>query len=162
MELFQNGELRGLVTTDIMARGLDISDITHVINLQLPETPEQYIHRIGRTGRADKEGIAITIVSPKEEEEFLEIELLMNKEVKVFKIPEEVKIEEKRLEFEKEFKKPKVTSKKKTIEKGAAFHDKSEKNSKVNLGGPGKRKPRKTAPRNRAVERKRAEKKKKK
>ncbi|WP_291275846.1 DEAD/DEAH box helicase [Flavobacterium sp.] len=103
MELFQNGELRGLVTTDIMARGLDISDITHVINLQLPETPEQYIHRIGRTGRADKEGIAITIVSPKEEEEFLEIELLMNKEVKVFKIPEEVKIEEKRLEFEKEF-----------------------------------------------------------
>lgn len=162
MELFQNGELRGLVTTDIMARGLDISDITHVINLQLPETPEQYIHRIGRTGRADKEGIAITIVSPKEEEEFLEIELLMNKEIKVFKIPEEVKIEEKRLEFEKEFKKPKVTSKKKTIKKGAAFHDKSEKNSKINLGGPGKRKPRKTAPRNRAVERKRAEKKKKK
>ena len=161
MELFQNGTLRGLVTTDIMARGLDISDITHVINLQLPETPEQYIHRIGRTGRADKEGIAITMVSPKEEEEFLEIELLMNKEVEVFDIPEEVTIEEKRLEFEKEFKKPKVTSKKKAIEKGAAFHDKSEKNSKVNLGGPGKRKPRKTAPRNRAVERKRAEKKKK-
>ena len=72
---------------------------------------------------------------------------------------QEVTIEEKRLEFEKEFKKPKVTSKKKAIEKGAAFHDKSEKNSKVNLGGPGKRKPRKTAPRNRAVERKRAEKK---
>ena len=70
MELFQNGELRGLVTTDIMARGLDISDITHVINLQLPETPEHYIHRIGRTGRADKEGIAISLISPKEEEEF--------------------------------------------------------------------------------------------
>src|SRR5690606_23250339 len=55
MELFQEGKLRGLVTTDIMARGLDITDITHVINLQLPEIPEQYIHRIGRTGRADKE-----------------------------------------------------------------------------------------------------------
>ena len=62
----------------------------------------------------------------------------MNKEVKVFKIPEEVKIEEKRLEFEKEFKKPKVTSKKKAIEKGAAFHDKSEKNSKVNVIVTGK------------------------
>lgn len=161
MELFQNGELRGLVTTDIMARGLDISDITHIINLQLPESPEQYIHRIGRTGRADKEGIAISIISPKEEEDFLEIEMLMQKEVDIFTIPEGVKIEEKRLEFEKEFKKPKVTSKKKTIEKGAAFHEKSEKNSKVNLGGPGKRTPRKTAPRNRAVERKRAEKKKK-
>lgn len=161
MELFQNGELRGLVTTDIMARGLDISDITHIINLQLPESPEQYIHRIGRTGRADKEGIAISIISPKEEEDFLEIEMLMQKEVDIFTIPEGIKIEEKRLEFEKEFKKPKVTSKKKTIEKGAAFHEKSEKNSKVNLGGPGKRTPRKTAPRNRAVERKRAEKKKK-
>ncbi|SEQ07886.1 DEAD/DEAH box helicase [Flavobacterium urocaniciphilum] len=162
MELFQNGELRGLVTTDIMARGLDISDITHVINLQLPESPEQYIHRIGRTGRADKDGIAISMVSPKEEEEFLEIEMLMQKEVDVIAIPSEVKIEEKRLEFEKEFKKPKVSSKKKTIEKGASFHEKSDKNKKVNLGGPGKRKPRKTAPRNRAVERKRAEKRKKK
>lgn len=162
MELFQNGELRGLVTTDIMARGLDISDITHVINLQLPETPEQYIHRIGRTGRADKDGIAISMVSPKEEEEFLEIEMLMQKEVDVIAIPSEVKIEEKRLEFEKEFKKPKVSSKKKTIEKGASFHEKSDKNKKVNLGGPGKRTPRKTAPRNRAVERKRAEKRKKK
>lgn len=162
MELFQNGELRGLVTTDIMARGLDISDITHVINLQLPESPEQYIHRIGRTGRADKDGIAISMVSPKEEEEFLEIEMLMQKEVDVIAIPSDVKIEEKRLEFEKEFKKPKVSSKKKTIEKGASFHEKSDKNKKVNLGGPGKRKPRKTAPRNRAVERKRAEKRKKK
>lgn len=162
MELFQNGELRGLVTTDIMARGLDISDITHVINLQLPESPEQYIHRIGRTGRADKDGIAISMVSPKEEEEFLEIEMLMQKEVDVIAIPSEVKIEEKRLEFEKEFKKPKVSSKKKTIEKGASFHEKSDKNKKVNLGGPGKRTPRKTAPRNRAVERKRAEKRKKK
>lgn len=162
MELFQNGELRGLVTTDIMARGLDISDITHVINLQLPETPEHYIHRIGRTGRADKEGIAISLISPKEEEEFLEIEVLMQKEVSVIEIPEKVTLEEKRLEFEKEYKTPKVTSKKKAIEKGAAFHEKSDKNKKINLGGPGKRTPRKTAPRNRAVEKKRAAKRKKK
>lgn len=117
MELFQNGTLRGLVTTDIMARGLDISDITHVINLQLPETPEQYIHRIGRTGRADKEGIAITMVSPKEEEEFMEIELLMNKEVEVFDIPEEVTIEEKDWNLKKNLKNQKLLPKRKRLKK---------------------------------------------
>ena len=134
MELFQNGELRGIVTTDIMARGLDISDITHVINLQFPETSEQYIHRIGRTGRADKEGIAISFI---------------------------VQIEERRLEFEKDQKKVKFLLKRPKKEGGDAFHEKSDKNKKVNLGGPGKRTPRKTAPRNRAVEKKRAAKRKK-
>ena len=49
MATFQAGEIRGIVTTDVMARGLDISDITHVINVEFPEIPEQYIHRIGRT-----------------------------------------------------------------------------------------------------------------
>jgi ATP-dependent RNA helicase RhlE len=162
MQLFQDGELRGLVTTDIMARGLDISDITHVINLQLPDAPEQYIHRIGRTGRADKDGTAITIITPSEEEHFLEIEMLMQKEVAVQSWPEDVVLEEKRLEFEKDFKKVKQLLKKPKKEGGEAFHKKSDKNSKTNLGGPGKRNPRKTKPRNRAVEKKRAEKRKKK
>ena len=67
MAAFQRGELRGLVTTDIMARGLDISDITHVINLQFTTETEKYMHRIGRTGRADKTCIAISLVSPSEE-----------------------------------------------------------------------------------------------
>jgi len=161
MELFQNGELRGIVTTDIMARGLDISDITHVINLQFPETSEQYIHRIGRTGRADKEGIAISFIVPKEEEDFIEAEVLMQKEVAILPIPEEVQIEERRLEFEKDQKKVKFLLKRPKKEGGDAFHEKSDKNKKVNLGGPGKRTPRKTAPRNRAVEKKRAAKRKK-
>lgn len=161
MELFQNGELRGIVTTDIMARGLDISDITHVINLQFPETSEQYIHRIGRTGRADKEGIAISFIVPKEEEAFIEAEVLMQKEVAILPIPEEVHIEERRLEFEKDQKKVKFLLKRPKKEGGEAFHEKSDKNKKVNLGGPGKRTPRKTAPRNRAVEKKRAAKRKK-
>ncbi|MEY2702713.1 MAG: putative ATP-dependent helicase RhlE [Bacteroidota bacterium] len=161
MELFQNGELRGIVTTDIMARGLDISDITHVINLQFPETSEQYIHRIGRTGRADKEGIAISFIVPKEEEDFIETEVLMQKEVTILPIPEEVHIEERRLEFEKDHKKVKFLLKRPKKEGGEAFHEKSDKNKKVNLGGPGKRTPRKTAPRNRAVEKKRAAKRKK-
>lgn len=162
LEAFQKSELRGLVTTDIMARGLDISGVTHVINLQLPEIPEQYIHRIGRTGRADKEGVAWSFISPKEEEMQLEIEELMNYEIPMYEIPDEVEIEIKKLEFEKDRVKLKKSVKRAEVERGAAFHDKKDKNKKVNLGGPGKRKPRKTAPRNRAVERKRNEKRKRK
>ncbi|SEH83755.1 ATP-dependent RNA helicase RhlE [Paenimyroides aquimaris] len=162
MELFQNGELRGLVTTDIMARGLDITDITHVFNLQLPEIPEQYIHRIGRTGRADKEGFAVSFVSPKEEEAQLEIEELMDYEIPMVEIPSHVKIAEQKLEFEKDRVKMKTNKRKIDTERGEAFHEKKDKNKKVNLGGPGKRNPRKSAPRNRAVERKRNEKRKKK
>lgn len=159
MELFQNGELRGLVTTDIMARGLDITDITHVINLQLPEIPEQYIHRIGRTGRADKDGIAINLIAPKEEELQLDIEELMDYEIPVMPIPESVKIEELKLEFEKDRIKLKKSVKRAEEERGAAFHEKKDKNKKVNLGGPGKRNPRKKST-NRNAERKKAAKRK--
>ncbi|RZJ33003.1 MAG: DEAD/DEAH box helicase, partial [Flavobacterium sp.] len=60
MQSFRDGQLRGIITTDIMARGLDISNISHVINFEMPELPEQYIHRIGRTGRADATGTAIS------------------------------------------------------------------------------------------------------
>ena len=161
MASFQAGELRGLVTTDIMARGLDISDITHVINLQFTEEPEKYMHRIGRTGRADKTGVAISLISPSEVEPKIEVELLMNTEIKELPIPEDLKIEERYLDFEKEKKKMKFLLKTPKKEGGDAFHQKKDKNKKVNLGGPGKRTPRKTESRNRAVERKRAEKKKK-
>ena len=162
MELFQNGELRGLVTTDVMARGLDITDITHVFNLQMPEIPEQYIHRIGRTGRADKEGVAVSFISPKEEEMHFDIEALMDYEIPLLDIPSHVVIAEQRLEFEKDKVKMKTNKRKIDTERGEAFHEKKDKNKKVNLGGPGKRTPRKSAPRNRAVERKRNEKRKKK
>lgn len=161
MQQFQNGEIRGIVTTDVMARGLDIQDISHVINFEFTDIPEQYIHRIGRTGRADKEGIALSFVAPKEEEIFIEAEMLMNKEIEILYFPEEVEISDKLFEFEKEKKKIKFLLKKPKLEGGSAFHEKSDKNKKVNLGGPGKRNPRKTKPRNRAVEKKRASKKKK-
>jgi len=161
MASFQNNEIRGIVTTDIMARGLDISDITHVLNLQFPESPEQYIHRIGRTGRQDKDGIAISFIDPKEEEKQVEVELLMNHEIEILPIPEDVEIETQKLEFEKT--KQTIVFKKKKIDpdKGTAFHEKKDKNKKVNLGGPSKTKPRKTESRNRGVERKRDAKKKK-
>lgn len=161
MAAFQRGELRGIVTTDVMARGLDFDDVTHVINMQLPEIPEQYIHRIGRTGRADKTGIALSFVSPKEEEIQLAIEELMEIEINILDLPEHIEIAESRLDFEKEKVKVKFLLKKVKLEGGASFHEKKDKNKKVNLGGPGKRTPRKTEPRNRAVERKRAQKRKK-
>jgi ATP-dependent RNA helicase RhlE len=162
MQAFQDGEIRGLVTTDIMARGLDISNITHVINLQFPDAPEQYIHRIGRTGRADKTGIAISLISSKDEEQQLEIEFLMQQQISMFPIPEGVVIEEKLLEFEKDFNKLKFTSKKKKLDGGGAYHEKADKNKKVNLGGPSKTKTKKSAPRNREIEKKRDAKRKKK
>ncbi|HLV52259.1 MAG TPA: DEAD/DEAH box helicase [Flavobacterium sp.] len=160
MELFQKGTLRGLITTDIMARGLDITDITHVVNLQLPEIPEQYIHRIGRTGRADKDGIAISLIGPKEEEQQLEIEELMDYEIPITEIPQNVKIEVQKLEFEKDRIKIKKSVKRAEEERGPAFHEKKDKNKKVNLGGPGKRNPRKNKPSNRAAAGKKSAKKK--
>lgn len=146
---FQKGNLKGIITTDIMARGLDIRDISHVVNFEVPEIPEQYIHRIGRTGRADKEGTAITFNSPREEEWLLETEILMNLEIKQCEIPKSVEISTVLMEFEKKKQKPKHITKKPDVEGGGAFHQKSAKNSKINLGGPGKRNPRKTKPVNR-------------
>jgi len=135
MASFQAGTLRGIVTTDVMARGLDISDITHVINMEFPEVPEQYIHRIGRTGRADKEGTAISFISPKEEEIQVEAEMLMNKEICFLELPK-IEIADRLLDFEKEKQKVKFLTKKPKLEGGASFHEKKEKNKKVNLGGP--------------------------
>lgn len=162
MAAFQRGEIRGIVTTDVMARGLDISNISHVVNVEFPEIPEQYIHRIGRTGRADKSGVAISLISPREEEIQIEAEMLMEKEIEILDLPDNIEIAEKLLEFEKDKKKVKLLLKRPKLEGGSAFQEKSEKNKKVNLGGPGKRNPRKSAPRNREVERKRAAKRKKK
>jgi ATP-dependent RNA helicase RhlE len=60
---FKNGHIQVLVATDVAARGIDVNDITHVINYQLPKTIENYIHRIGRTGRAGKSGKAFSFVN---------------------------------------------------------------------------------------------------
>ena len=161
MASFQAGELRGIITTDVMARGLDISDVTHVINFEFTEIPEQYVHRIGRTGRADKSGIAISFISPLEEEIQIQAEILMAKEIKFLDFPEGVEVAARLLEFEKDKKKVKQLLKRVKKEGGEAFHEKSAKNKQVNLGGPAITKPRKTASRNRGVERKRDAKKKK-
>lgn len=136
MKSFENEVIRGLITTDVMARGLDISDVTHVINFEVPEVPEQYIHRIGRTGRADKDGKAITFVTKKEEPLLLEIEVLMDKELTFIDFPSEVKIDPKKIASEQEDIKMKNAHTVKLEEGGGAFHEKKDKNKKVNLGGP--------------------------
>lgn len=158
MASFQEGLLRGIITTDIMARGLDISDISHVINFEAPELPELYIHRIGRTGRADAAGTAISFVTSREENFKIEIELLMNREIEIVPLPEEVELATTLIEAEKQKQKVKFLMKKVKIRDNSAFHEKKEKNKKINLGGPGKTKPRKTNPRNRGLEKARAKK----
>ena len=66
LEDFRAGKIEVLIATDIVARGIDISDISHVINYDVPENPEDYVHRIGRTGRAGASGYALTFVGPDE------------------------------------------------------------------------------------------------
>jgi ATP-dependent RNA helicase RhlE len=140
MASFQQGELRGIITTDIMARGLDISDISHVINFEMPEIPEQYIHRIGRTGRADTTGTAISFVTAREEDMKIESEMLMEREIDIEPLPETVEISTLLIGPEKEKEKVKFLMKKPKISDSGAFHEKSDKNKKINLGGPGKTK----------------------
>lgn len=140
MAEFQEGNLRGLITTDIMARGLDISNISHVINFELPEFPELYMHRIGRTGRADATGTAISFITPREEEFKVEVEVLMNQELAIAEFPEEVEISSKLIEPEKDKQPIKFLMKKQKLSGDGAFHEKDKKNKKVNLGGPSKTK----------------------
>lgn len=137
MASFQEGNLRGLITTDIMARGLDISNITHVINFEMPEMPELYMHRIGRTGRADATGTAISLITPREEESKVEIEVLMNMELAIEAFPETVEVSSKLIEPEKDRQPIKFMMKKQKLDGDGAFQEKSKKNKKVNLGGPG-------------------------
>lgn len=129
---FTNGTYRFIIATDIIARGLDISEVTHVINFDMPEVPENYIHRIGRTGRADKKGISISFITEREKEQQARIEALMNYAVPVLPLPEDLVISDVLTEDEK----PKVKMKTHLVklpkkeEKGPAFHEKKDKNKK--------------------------------
>ena len=81
LEGFKNGSTRVLVATDIAARGIDINELSHVINFDLPEVPETYVHRIGRTARAGKSGVAISFCCPEEQEYLAGIEKLIRKKL---------------------------------------------------------------------------------
>ncbi len=78
---FKSGRLRVLVATDIAARGLDIDQLPHVVNFELPNVPEDYVHRIGRTGRAGNEGVAVSLVCVDEHKLLRDIERLLKREI---------------------------------------------------------------------------------
>ncbi len=132
---FKEGDYRFIIATDIVARGIDVAEVTHVINFDVPEEPENYIHRIGRTGRADKKGIAITFITEKEKPLQDSIESLMKVRIPMKALPTDLQISNVLTEDEK----PKIYMK--TIELklpkkedvGPSFHPKSAKNSKVNV-----------------------------
>ncbi|AFK03563.1 DEAD/DEAH box helicase domain protein [Emticicia oligotrophica DSM 17448] len=135
VKAFQEGSCKMLIATDIIARGIDIAEVSHVINFDIPEVPENYIHRIGRTGRVDKKGIAITFMTPKEIEQIDAIEEMMNYEIPVAELPENLTISDVLTEAEM----PQVKMKNvlvkapKREDVGPAFHEKLAKNKKVNV-----------------------------
>jgi ATP-dependent RNA helicase RhlE len=132
---FHDGTFRILIATDIIARGLDVAEVSHVFNFDIPEVPENYIHRIGRTGRADKKGVAISFITEKEKEFQALIEELMDYEIPIIPLPETLKISEILTPDEE----PKIFMKSidmklpKRDSVGAAFHEKAAKNQKVNV-----------------------------
>ena len=92
MKSFRNKQIQMLVATDVAARGIDVDDITHVINYQLPDEPEIYTHRSGRTGRAGKTGISMVIVSKSEVRKIKSIERIIKKEFEKKEIPDGMEI----------------------------------------------------------------------
>ncbi len=98
MGKFKKGEIDILVATDVAARGLDIPDVSHVINYSIPQYPEGYIHRIGRTGRAGKSGIALTFVTPREYRQLRIIEQSAKTKIKKAKLPTKDEVRQARAE----------------------------------------------------------------
>ncbi len=144
LKYFEEGICRVLVTTDLVARGLDISHITHVINFEMAETAEDYINRIGRTGRADNEGVAISFITEREKVYQLAAENLMVKAILLEPLPPNLIIsdvltgeESPQDLFDKNYHQSGSAIK----QSKGAFHEKKLKNKKINLGGPGTRNP---------------------
>jgi len=135
MRGFKESEYRVLIATDIVARGLDISDVSHVVNFDVPEERENYMHRIGRTGRADKKGVALTFITKADKEAREAIEALMNRKIPMSAMPDEVEVS-KELTLDEM---PQVAMKNTLVripkkeEGGEAFHEKKDKNKKVNM-----------------------------
>lgn len=98
MRKYKNGSIQALVATDILARGIDVKDIQLVINYDLPSDPEDFVHRIGRTARADAKGSALAFVSPKQIRNFKNIERLMKAKIALLPLPPFIDQEEKQVQ----------------------------------------------------------------
>lgn len=135
LEQFNQGKNRILIATDVIARGLDLDKISHVINFDTPTFPENYMHRIGRTGRAEQEGKSILFFTEQEAAHKKAIEELMAQEIVLVEFPDEVEISYELIPEER----PKIQEmslqKHLTDTPGKATHEKKDKNKKVNMGG---------------------------
>ena len=99
MGRFRDGALDVLVATDVAARGLDIEHVTHVVNFDVPSSPDTYVHRIGRTGRAGREGVAITLVEPREHRLLRDIEAVVGRPLDIAGLPTVADLREKRMDL---------------------------------------------------------------
>ncbi|HEU5326663.1 MAG: DEAD/DEAH box helicase [Thermomicrobiales bacterium] len=102
LKRFRDKQTEVLVATDVAARGLDIPDVSHVINYDVPDDPDSYVHRIGRTGRAGREGDAITLVAPRELRQLRFIERIIGKRIKQVRVPTMADVEARRRQSFKE------------------------------------------------------------
>ena len=133
---FDEGKNRVLVATDVIARGLDLERITHVINFDTPGFPENYMHRIGRTGRAEQQGKTILFYTDAEKEAKEAIESLMDYKIPLMEFPGDVEISNELIPEERPKETPNNPNRNiKTETRGPAFHEKKEKNKKTNQGG---------------------------
>ncbi|WP_321298853.1 DEAD/DEAH box helicase [Marinifilum fragile] len=139
LNAFKEGRARVMVSSDVAARGIDIENVSHVINFDIPTNYVEYVHRVGRTGRAEKEGTAISFVNEGEEELMEKIEDLIRKPVSLESVPLDVEITSQLLEDEKiQTRNVKV---KNTIRRDTgAFHQKKAKNMKTPSGSKGRQK----------------------
>jgi ATP-dependent RNA helicase RhlE len=136
IENFENGKHRILIATDVMARGLDIDNVSHVINFDTPNYAENYMHRIGRTGRAEKLGHSITFSTENEMEALNAIETYMDLKISLIEFPDGVIVSKELIEEERpQIQEPNNPHKRKKESFGDAFHEKKDKNKKENLGG---------------------------
>jgi ATP-dependent RNA helicase RhlE len=130
---FKEGTIRILVATDIIARGIDVEDVSHVVNFDIPDDPLLYIHRIGRTGRADKLGEAISLVSNIDADHWQRVVDHLGASPDAKEVPEAVEISDQLTDDEM----PKVQMKNvlaqvPKIQEGSAYHEKKASNKKVN------------------------------
>ena len=141
VEEFDSGQKQVLIATDVMARGLDLKEVSHVICMDTPVYPENYMHRIGRTGRAEQKGHALLFHTEKEGESLRAIESLMDYTIPQQEMPEDVEFNSQKLPEERTRMREATTGNRQTkTEAGPSFHEKKEKNQKTNQGGSYKRK----------------------
>ena len=140
MNAFKEGELRILVTTDVSSRGIDVSEVSHVINFDVPVIYEDYVHRIGRTGRAMITGIAITFVNKAERYHLQKIEKIIRQEIPEKSLPAEVKVH--KTPFEENQSMEREIDHQKRLENPdyqGAFHEKKQMTYKTNKNRKSKR-----------------------